>query len=457
MIPGERLTVHGGRTLRGPLRVAGFKHALVPLLAAGVLADAPVIIRNAPDIEDTRTLAEILRRLGASVVFDEPSRTLTLDPAGLRGWRIPDELSVRIHGAVYLLPVLLARLGRVAVGALGGCRIGDRRQDGERPLEHMLDVLRRFGARIDRTRGMVYGECRGLTGTTIDLAEYAVPAPHDRRPTGPLYSGASKTALLAAAGATGISVLRNPYPKPDVTELAAALAAAGVPVHTEPDRIVVHGLGGLPRGFDHVLVSDLIETVTFVTCAVALGQPLELSNITADRLRQGLLPELGHLARMGVDIGWNGSTLRVRPPETVAAQDIVAASHSIYSDSQPFFAMMLMGARRPSTITEAVWKDRSQYVRSLVQLGGRISTHGPVITIEPGRVHRAGQHIVAGDVRAAAVAVVAALGIDGPTVIEGVRHLARGYEGLVDTLRVAGARIEADFPERQPVPGGSRA
>jgi len=155
MTAGQRLTVHGGRTLHGPLRVAGFKHALVPLLAAGVLADAPVVIRNAPDIEDTRTLAEILRRLGASVLFDGPGRTLTQDPAGKHGWRIPDELSVRIHGAVYLLPVLLARLGRVAVGALGGCRIGDRSQDGERPLEHMLDVLRRFGARIVRAGGVV--------------------------------------------------------------------------------------------------------------------------------------------------------------------------------------------------------------------------------------------------------------------------------------------------------------
>jgi UDP-N-acetylglucosamine 1-carboxyvinyltransferase len=439
----DTVTVHGGRPLRRPLRLAGFKHALVPVLAAGVLAERPVVIRNAPDIEDTRTLLGILRRLGASATLETSTRTLTLDTSGLCSWQIPDELSARIHGAVYLMPVLLGRFGRFAIGMSGGCRIGDRRLGGERPIDHMLDVLCRFGATIRHLPGSVItGSCRRLAGTTIDLADYAVPAPHDGRPTGPLYSGASKTALLAAAAATGTSVLLNPYPKPDVTELTAALAEAGVALSVEPGRIVVQGSGQLPRGFDHVLVSDLIEAVTLIACAVHLRQPLMLDGVTAAGLRSGLRPELEHLARMGVELDWGASSLVVRPPEAVTPVDLVAASHSIYSDSQPFFALMLMGATGRSTITEAVWKDRSHYVHDLVRLGGRLQVDGPVITVEPGRVHLAGQRVVAGDVRSAAVGVVAALGIDGPTVVEGVRHLDRGYEGLVRTLCAAGAHIE---------------
>lgn len=448
----DTVTVHGGRSLRRPLRLAGFKHALVPVLAAGVLAQRPVVIRNAPDIEDTRTLLEILRRLGASATLDTSTRTLSLDASGLRSSHIPDELSARIHGAVYLMPVLLGRFGRFSIGTSGGCRIGDRRLGGERPIDHMLDVLRRFGASIERAAGgpaagaVITGSCWRLTGTTIDLADYAVPAPHDGRPTGPLYSGASKTALLAAAAATGTSVLLNPYPKPDVTELAEALAQAGVALSVEPGRIVVLGSGHLPGAFDHVLVSDLIEAVTFIACAVHLRQPMMLDGVTAAPLRRGLLPELEHLARMGVELDWGPSSLVVRPPEAVEPVDVVAASHSIYSDSQPFFALMLTGARGRGTITEAVWKDRSSYVQDLVRLGGRLRVDGPVITVEPGRVHLAGRRVVASDVRSAAVGVVAALGIDGPTVVEGVRHLERGYEGLVRTLCEAGAHIEAGEP-----------
>ncbi|HEX9336267.1 MAG TPA: hypothetical protein VF892_10285 [Pseudonocardiaceae bacterium] len=456
-VSADTVTVHGGRPLAGPLRLAGFKHALVPLLAASVLADRPVTIRNAPDIEDTRVLAEILRRLGATVTFDHDTRVLTVDPAGLESGRIPTELTARIHGVVYLMPVLLARIGRFTLAAPGGCRIGDRDRDGRRPLDHMLDVLRRFGAEVERTgHNTVTGECRALAGTTIDLAEYAAPAPHDGRPTGPLYSGATKTALLAAAGATGTSVLRNPYPKPDVTELVAALAAAGVPVDARGDRIVVHGRGGLPGSFDHLLVSDLIETVTFAACAVHLGQPLELTNVTVDRLRHGLRPELEHLARMGVDLDWGPSTLRIEPPDTVRATDIVVASHSVYSDSQPFFALMLMRAGRSCTITESVWQDRSDYVTGLAELGGRVSAYGSTITMRPSRVHRGGRRVTARDVRAAAVAVVAALGIEGPTTIDGVRHLARGYEGLVAGLCDAGACIQYGAPAARAAVGGEK-
>lgn len=431
-------TVHGGAPLTGSVRVGGFKHALVPLAAASVLASGPVELTNVPRVEDSRVLATILAALGAEVRYDVARARMRLDTRGMTGTAIPTELAALVHGPIYLLPVLLARFGSVRLGPTGGCRIGPAAAGGARPIEHLLDVLTRFGARVESDGRVLRGRCAGLRAAHIDLRDYAEPGAGG--PTGPLYSGATKCAVLAAAGAHGTTVLEHPYPKPDVTSLVAALAAAGVPIERDDRRLAIHGSGTL-EPFAAALVGDLIEVVTFVAAALHTRSTLTITGAGRETLA-GLGPELDLLAAMGVGLVAGADGLVVTPAQRLRGVDVEIASHGAFSDSHPFLSLVLLGADRPSRITETVWRDRFGYVEPLRRLGADIRAADGAVTIRPSALAPADGPLRADDLRSAAVLVLAALAIPAATTVEGVDHLARGYDDLLGKLRLLGARIE---------------
>ncbi|MEV7427601.1 hypothetical protein [Streptomyces sp. NPDC091212] len=441
---GPYWDVEAGPPLSGELRMSGFKHLMVPCMAAACLSEEPWELRDAPDLTDRQALAGMLRALGARVDIDGAGERVRIDAATLSGHQVPAGWSAQVHGGAYLLPVLLARHGRVESGAHGGCRIGGGHRGG-RPMEHIARVLERFGATCVTDGGAFTATApRGLRGAVIDLADFSTPDPHSGLPTGPHYSGATKTALLAAATARGRTVLRHPYPKPDAQELARVLARAGVAVDVTPDTIEIQGTDGPVGGATVALPSDLLEVVTFVTASVLLGQELTLRLTRPEVVREGLAPELFHLRRIGVPLDWDGELLRVRAPvRPLAAERVVAASHLVYSDAQPLFALLLLAASAPSTLVETVWSGRFGYVDGLRSMGARMSVHGQELRIAPGALRPAPGPLRGNDLRAAAALLLAALAVGTPHRLYGVEHLARGYAGLPGKLRSLGARITA--------------
>ncbi|QXJ25696.1 hypothetical protein AGRA3207_007224 [Actinomadura graeca] len=427
---------------RPALSMGGFKHLLVPSLAAACLAGRPWRIANAPRIEDRRLLSAMLRDLGVSV--DDEGAGVTVDASGLRGTHVPAEWSGGIHGGVYLLPVLLAAHGEATSGQHGGCAIGGG-TGGSRPMSHIAAVLERFGADCEVTGDGFRATAprRGLRGTRIDLADFAEPEPGTGTHTGPYYSGATKTALLAAVTARGTTVLANPYPKPDAMELARILGTAGARVEVLPGRITVEGLGGPLGGADITLPSDLIEVVTFVAWAVHGGRELDLLLERPDVVRSGLAPELECLDAMGVPLDWEGRRLRVGPPGRLRGTDVLAASHRVYSDSGPLFALMLLGADAPSRLIEGVWENRFGYVAGLRRMGAVLDRAGNELRITPGPLKPSPGPLEARDLRAAATLLLAALGTGAPQILHGADHLARGYEDLPAKLTALGARVGA--------------
>lgn len=431
-------TVRCGADLAGTVRVGGFKHALVPLLAASVLASGPVKLRNVPRIEDSRVMAAILAELGAEVDYDPALEQMSLDTRAMSGHTIPHDLARLVHGPVYLLPVLLARFGRAQLGPTGGCRIGPSADGGTRPVGHLVDIVSRFGADVTADDGTLVATCTRLRGAHIDLREYAEPGPAG--PTGPLYSGATKCALLAAAGAEGTTVLEYPYPKPDVTALADGLATGGVELERTADRIVVRGIGGVAP-FSATLLGDLIEFITFVACAVHARGALTIAGTDAN-VRAGLSAELDYLEAMGVGLEPRAAGIEVSRPERLRAVDVAIASHGAFSDSHPFFSLMLLGGDRPSRIIETVWRDRFGYVEPLRALGADLRVESGQVEVRPSTLTRRCPTVRAGDLRSAAMLVLAALTVPGPTTVAGVEHLSRGYDDLLGKLRSLGARIE---------------
>lgn len=434
--------VEAGPPLSAELRMSGFKHLMVPCMAAACLSEEPWYLDNAPQLTDRQALAAMLTELGARVHIDEVAERVRIDAAPLNRYRIPADWSAQVHGGAYLLPVLLARHGRVESGAHGGCRIGGGSRGG-RPVEHIARVLERFGATCATDgAGLTAVAPRGLRGAVIDLSDFSTPDPHSGLPTGPHYSGATKTALLAAATARGNTLLRHPYPKPDAQELAQVLARAGAAVDVRPDAIEVQGTDGPIGAASVALPSDLMEVITFITASVLLGRELTLRLTRPEVVRDGLTPELRHLRRIGIPLAWDGELLHVRPVAGPLAPDrVIAASHLVYSDAQPLFALLLLAASAPSVLVETVWSGRFGYVDGLCSMGARLAVRGQELHIRPGPLRAAPGPLWGNDLRAAAALLLAALAIGTPHRLYGVEHLARGYAQFPAKLRSLGARI----------------
>jgi UDP-N-acetylglucosamine 1-carboxyvinyltransferase len=435
-------SIRGGPLRGGTVRVAGFKHALVLSVAAASLAEGASVIHNVPLVEDALVLSEILRRLGAGIRLDRGQRSLRIDPRGIEPHPIPTALSTRIHGAVYLIPALLGRLGCVRIAGTGGCRIGSRAAHGARPVEHIISVLERFGATFQQDGECLVGRCSRLRGARIDLTEIGL-LDEAGSPTGPLYSGATKTAILAGAVASGQTVIRHAYLKQDVASLVTTLRDTGVDIDVGRHTLRIAGGGAPIAPFTTRLPPDLLEVMTMFSLAAHTGADVIVSGVSLDELRSGLSAELEYLERMGIEVMPGPHGVRVSLPPLLRAVDVRVTPHTIFSDSHPFLALILTSAGGPSRIEERVWANRFDYVSGLRRMGAAIRVVGATATILPRRPMRDGQEVRARDLRSAATLVLAALAIPGRTRVAGVDHLARGYEDFRGCLCSLGADIAA--------------
>lgn len=433
----NKVKVTNSSLQKNDIKISGYKHAAVTLIAASAYISKKVRIRNIPLIEDTYILSEILETLGAKTKFD--NNTLVIDSSKLSGTIIPESLSEKIHGSLYLIPTILGRTGKVKIGRSGGCQIGDESVKGARPVHHMVDVLEKFGGRFKWENNVLTGECDGFVATEINIMNYS---DSDKILTGPLVSGATKTAILAAlCTKQGTTVIHNPYFKPDVTELISFLKSIGYKITfnrklisiTPPDKI---------KETDYYLVSDITEIITYIGLAVYTDNALMLNNITVDRVKEGLSPELEYLKKMNINLIWGNDHLYIPKNQYVKSVDIEVTSIGIYSDSHPFFTLMLLRGDNGSKITEYVWHNRFLYVDELNKLGLKLEKYGNTVLINPGSPLTTSSYLEANDLRSAAVLIIAALGAPGTSIINNIHHLNRGYENFVGTLKELGFRVE---------------
>jgi len=428
-------TIHGGE-----VRVGGFKHAFVTLLATAVAANAAVEIRRVPRILDVTVLLEILERNGARV--HQQDDAVVIDPRRLSQSLIHTELSRQIHGAIYLIPAFLARLGRVEFGSMGGCRIGDTTQEGSRPVGHVIEVMKRYGARFRHRDGYMVGETDGLVGTTVDIRGFST-SPHGL--AGPHCSGATKTAMIAACNATGPSEIIKPYRKIDAVVPLDLLHQLGFAVHRGAD--VVSIVAPQCRNHDGIsmeLPPDLAEIVTYIAAAVHLKVPITLPSVSRELCESAFWAELELLHRIGVEYTWQNDGLVVRGDRTrVRPIDIDVTCESIYSDHQPFFALMLLSAPGSSRIRDEVWKDRFDYASKLRILGARMTVpNRGTLQIDQSVLSADAVELHATDLRAAAALSLALIGVHGRNSLTGIEHLHRGYESFFPTLQRLGAEIK---------------
>ncbi|WP_063786309.1 MFS transporter [Streptomyces acidiscabies] len=451
------LEIHGGNRLSGSVRTSGFKHSLVTIAAAAATASAPVRIRNCPDIVETTVLGEIFRATGASAHYDGPAETFTVDASTWDCAELPAELVGRIHGSLYLLPALVSRNGAARLPASGGCTIGEGPRG--RPVEHLLDVMERFGVTTRLTAdGSVDLTAERLRPCTIDMLDYTR---NKALMSGPTYSGAVKTALLMGAVTHGTTTLHHPYLKPDVTDMVTVLRDLGADIEfAGPETWVIHGRGpqALDRPVDVTLIPDLIEVVTWICAGVLLAdEPLTITGPGIDRAVHALAPEFDLLDRMGVRVDVAADEVTVHPMEKpLRPVEFTAMSRGVFSDSQPFFALLAAYAEGPTYIREAVWEHRFGFAPELAALGMRTTVDDTILRVDgPCPPYRPDGDLYGTDLRAAAVLLLAALAVPGRTSLRNHHHLARGYRDLVADLVKVGADIRhTTAPGARPLSNG---
>jgi UDP-N-acetylglucosamine 1-carboxyvinyltransferase len=419
----EVFRIEGGRPLSGSVPISGAKNAALKMFAAATLTGERCRFTNVPEIEDVRVMAETLRHLG--VVVDHPEPNCYEIASGDVDWLfVPLEAAAQMRASFMLLGPLLSRFGRVIISNPGGDRIG------RRPVDLHVDAMRSLGAAIDYRYGYYYAQAPGrLRGTEIRFPFVSVMG--------------TENAMLAATLADGHTIIRPAAQEPEVDDLIAFLQKMGAEVERSyPDTIEVEGRRRL-RGAEHHIVPDRIEAGTFVVAGAVTGGRIKLTGAPCDHL--GAFLET--VERAGVGVTCEGDTIEVDGSALAdggfRSVDIETAPYpGLATDLQPPTSVLLTQAQGESTVHEAIFEDRLEWMSELRRMGASVDLVDDHHAVIRGRAPLTGAEVEIGDLRAGASLMLAALAATGPSTIHGAHHVHRGYENIEGKFLGLGARIE---------------
>ena len=413
----QKIIVTGGARLAGEVRISGAKNAVLPILCATLLADAPVRITNVPRLHDVFTTAKLLARLGAGIVHQGDA--MTVDPRSVNSHIAPYELVKTMRASVLVLGPLLAKFGDAEVSLPGGCAIGSR------PVDLHIKGLQALGAEISVDHGFIKARSNGRLKGARHVFEL-------------VSVGATENVLMAAALAEGTTVLENAAMEPEIVDLADCLIAMGARIEgAGTSRIVIEGVEAL-HGCEHAVIADRIETGTFLVAAAMTGGRVTTTHARPDTLDA----VLDKLREAGADIAIDGDRITLdmqgRRPRAV---NLTTAPHPAFpTDMQAQFMALDCVADGVGVINETIFENRFMHVNELVRLGADIRVDGHTAVVR-GSDALSGAPVMATDLRASASLILAGLVADGDTVIDRIYHLDRGYENIEAKLSALGASI----------------
>jgi UDP-N-acetylglucosamine 1-carboxyvinyltransferase len=414
----EKIIVRGGKRLSGTVKVEGAKNAVLPVIAATLLASkGKSVIHEVPALSDVYTISEVLRYLGADVKIEE--NKVTVDASQELKMEAPFEYVRKMRASVLVMGPLLARNGRARVALPGGCAIGSR------PIDQHLKGFEAMGASVKVGNGFIDAEVKGrLRGAKIYLDFPSV--------------GATENIMMAAVLAEGTTIIENCAKEPEIVDLANFLNAMGAKVRgAGTGTIRIDGVDQL-TGTTHTVIPDRIEAGTFMVAAAITG-----GNV----LIQGAVPEhlsslIAKMEEMGVTIIEEENGLRVIGPEKLKAVDIKTMPYPGFpTDMQSQMMALLLKAEGTSMVTETVFENRFMHVEEFRRMNADIKIEGRSVIIN-GPCNLQGAEVAATDLRAAAALILAGLAAEGYTRVTELRHLDRGYVRFHEKLAALGADIE---------------
>ena len=412
-----KIVITGGEPLNGEVQISGAKNAVLPILAATLLADGPISIGNVPHLHDVTTTMELLGAMGVQLMVDE-RLTITADPRFITSTVAPYELVKTMRASILVLGPLLARFGHAEVSLPGGFAIGSR------PVEQHIRGLQALGAEVTVENGFIKARAERLRGARYVFDMVTV--------TG------TENVLMAAALAKGTTVLENCAMEPEVVDLANCLIAMGAHIEgAGTHRIVVQGVDSL-HGIHYDVLPDRIEAGTFLVAGAMTGGKVTVKRARANTMDAILLK----LEEAGAHINTTPDTIEVdgrgRRPKAI---NLTTAPYPDFpTDMQAQFAALNTVAEGVGVITETIFENRFMHLNELSRLGADIRVEGNTAIIR-GVARMTGAPIMATDLRASASLVLAGLVAHGETVVDRIYHIDRGYENIEEKLGALGAKI----------------
>ena len=412
--------IHGGRPLHGTIHISGAKNAAVAIIPAALLVDGVCRIENVPQISDVTLILQILRELGADVRLVNRT-TVEVDCSHIRNRQVPYELARKIRASYYLVGALLSRFGWAEVPLPGGCDLGGR------PVDQHIKGFVSMGADVEVRNGLI--DARVPNGARLSGGQVYLDI---------VSVGATMNIMLAATLASGMTVIENAAKEPHIVDLANFLNSMGADIRgAGTDVIKIHGVARL-RGGSYSIIPDQIEAGTYMAAVAAAGGDVLIRNVIPKHLDC----ITAKLVEMGVDVEELDDALRLRREGPMGRVNVKTMPYPGFpTDMQPQIAAALCVAQGTSVLTEGVWDNRYRYVDEFRRMGARIQVDGKVAVVE-GVDHLTGAPIHACDLRAGAAMVIAGLAAQGVTEIDGIHHIERGYETLVEKLANLGADIQ---------------
>jgi UDP-N-acetylglucosamine 1-carboxyvinyltransferase len=418
----DAIRIHGGVPLIGEIAISGAKNAALPLMAASLLSDEPLILSNVPALADIETMSRLLNQHGASIHREDDGHTLKLHVSSITSTEAPYDLVRKMRASVLVLGPLVAREGRARVSLPGGCAIGTR------PVDLHLKALEALGAEIELAGG--YVEARISNGRKrLTGAHFTFPM---------VTVGGTENLLMAACLADGETVIENAAREPEITDLAKCLIAMGADISgLGSGTLIVQGVDRL-HGASHSVVPDRIETGTYAVAAAITRGTLKLTNTRAAILDS----VLDAMRQTGVDVSIDDDSITVSAPNGLKGVDVMTEPYPGFpTDMQAQWMALMTTAEGAAMVTETIFENRFMHVPELGRFGADVNVHGASAIVR-GSANLSGAPVMATDLRASVSLVLTGLAAKGETIVNRVYHLDRGYERLEEKLAACGARIE---------------
>ena len=414
----EKLEIIGGKKLSGTIAISGSKNATLPILAATILTNKKIVIKNVPIVRDVETMVTLLNTIGSSVKLNKKKKIIEILNKNKLKTLAPYSLVKTMRAGVLVLGPLLAKYGLAKVSLPGGCSIGSR------PIDLHLNALKKMGANINVKNGYIIASAKkGLRGSLIKFPKISV--------------GATQNILIASCFSKGKTKLRNCASEPEVQDLINFLKKLGCKINRVGKRSIdVNGVDNL-KSAEHRVIFDRIEAGTYIIAAALTNGRIKITNIDP----KVISTEISLLNRMKIKIIKKKNYVIVTCPKKISGIKIKTQPYPGFpTDLQAQIMVLMTKAEDVSMIRENIFENRFMHVSELRRMGAHIEVDGNRAKIYGGK-HLYGAELMATDLRASVSLVLAGLAAKGKTIINRIYHLDRGYDQIEKKLSACGAFI----------------
>jgi UDP-N-acetylglucosamine 1-carboxyvinyltransferase len=412
----QKLEVFGANKLKGQINISGSKNASLPILAATLLSNKKIVLKNLPKVKDIETMINLLQSLGSKTKFNK--QKLVIDNSKQSKKLASYNLMKTMRAGILVLGPLLAKFGKAKVSLPGGCAIGTR------PVDIHLKALSKLGVKYKIIDGYVHATApRGLLGSKILFPKISV--------------GATENLIIAASLAKGITILKNCAIEPEIKDLVNFLIKAGCNIKWTGNRTLkIVGVSKI-KEITYPIMFDRIEAGTYLVAAAVTEGNLKIKNVIPSIIQT----EINTLKKIGAKISVKKDEVHIIGNKNIKSMNIKTAPYPGFpTDLQAQIMVLLCKANKKSIIKEDIFENRFMHVAELNRMGAQILTNGNKAVVQ-GNINFAAAELMATDLRASVSLILAALTAKGKSVINRIYHLDRGYENIEKKLKKVGAKI----------------